>query len=77
MKAFNNIIIGLILIYFAAQTVGYDDSDDIFADKRSGMTPKTDYKTGCQYLQSPFGFALTPRLDGDGKPMCKSTQEGK
>ena len=33
---------------------------------RSGMEPKTDALTGCQYLSAPGG-GLTPRLDGQGK----------
>lgn len=47
--------------------IGKDDSDS--AEKRSDMSVRTDYKTGCQYLESSKG-ELTPRLQKDGTHLC-------
>jgi len=47
--------------------IGKNDSDS--AEKRSGMSVRTDYKTGCQYLESSKG-ELTPRLKKDGTHLC-------
>jgi hypothetical protein len=44
-----------------------DDSDS--NEKRSNMNVRTDYKTGCQYLESSKG-ELTPRLQKDGTHLC-------
>ena len=44
-----------------------DDSDS--EDTRSNMLIRTDYKTGCQYLESTRGY-LTPRLDSDKNQIC-------
>ena len=45
------------------------DDTDASSTRRSGMSLKTDYGTGCQYLQSTHGN-LTPRLDVNGEPIC-------
>jgi hypothetical protein len=45
-----------------------DDSDT--ADKRSGMKPRRDALTGCEYLETSKG-AITPRLGRDGKQVCR------
>lgn len=46
-----------------------DDSDS--PESRSGLTLRTDHKTGCQYLESKFS-GLTPRVDGNGAHVgCK------
>lgn len=37
-------------------------------NKRSGLSLKTDYGTGCEYLSAPGG-GITPRMTGDGKHM--------
>lgn len=34
--------------------------------QRSGLMPRTDSRTGCQYLEAMSG-GLTPRLDRDGR----------
>jgi hypothetical protein len=47
-----------------------DDTDDKLTGKRSNMQILIDHGTGCQYLRT-VGGGLTPRLDKDGKPMCK------
>jgi Family of unknown function (DUF6440) len=48
-----------------------DDSDP--PDGRSGLVIYTDHLTGCQYLRagSVFSRDLTPRLDKQGKQICK------
>lgn len=40
---------------------------------RSGMTPYTDALTGCQYLvvKGVYSRAMYPRMDRDGKQVCK------
>lgn len=43
---------------------------DLSKDVRSGLVLRTDYGTGCQYVGSPGGGAITPRLGPDGKPIC-------
>lgn len=52
---------------YAVSDIGKDDSDN--AKERSGMIVRTDYKTGCQYLESQKG-GLTPRLRKDGTHLC-------
>lgn len=47
----------------------YDDTDT--PPKRSGVLPLTDGLTGCQYLRTPWPSAITPRMDADGKHICK------
>lgn len=46
----------------------FDDSD--LPGARSGMSVRTDHLTGCQYLAAPLG-GLTPRLEMDGRQVCK------
>ena len=49
---------------FIGQTgYGRDDTDGA---KRSNMALRTDYGTGCQYLETSGG-GITPRLDVNGK----------
>lgn len=48
-----------------------DDSDEPgWFGNRSGIKPVTDNLTGCQYLITSEG-GITPRLDADGKHVCK------
>jgi hypothetical protein len=42
-----------------------DDSDPGDWGRRSGLVPRVDYLTGCQYLQTTGG-GITPRLDKAG-----------
>jgi len=48
-----------------------DDTDP--PNSRSGMGLRTDALTGCQYLTygTVYGAAITPRMDRDGKQVCK------
>jgi hypothetical protein len=46
---------------------GLDDSDRS-SSERSGVTIRTDYGSGLQYLESRQG-SLTPRLGADGRQM--------
>lgn len=45
--------------------------DDTDGKDRSGLLLYTDYGTGCQYVGTMTG-GLTPRLDKDGKIVCKT-----
>ena len=61
----------IVLVYFLLGLVGKspmgrDDSDPGDWGKRSGITPRTDHLTGCQYLEAING-GLTPRLAKDGR----------
>lgn len=50
--------------------VARDDSDPPWPE-HSGLVPRIDALTGCQYLTTSNG-AITPRLDGNGKQVgCK------
>lgn len=72
-KQFKKDLLGGILVLLIIQgaysffDIGKDDSDS--AEKRSDMSVRTDYKTGCQYLESSKG-ELTPRLQKDGTHLC-------
>ena len=46
-----------------------DDTDSASGD-RSGVKPRIDYGTGCQYLETAGG-GITPRLGRDGKQVCR------
>ena len=65
-------LLGTFVMYvWAFLFVDYDDTDDAANGERSGVALVTDYGTGCQYLQSTQGH-LTPRLNSDGKQICKN-----
>lgn len=72
------VIYMFIVTYGWIRGAGLDDTDpprtsDWFPE-RSGMELFADHLTGCQYLRggSLFGgSALTPRLDANGKQVCK------
>lgn len=51
---------------YNASGYGRDDTDA--PDERSGLELRTDFGTGCQYLEASSG-GLTPRLDADGNHM--------
>lgn len=63
------LVVVMLLLRFAWDVlpVGRDDTD---GESRSGLIPRTDARTGCQYLESKGG-GLTPRLDGNGKHVCE------
>lgn len=54
-----------------------DETDS--ATERSALKLYTDYGTGCQYIETRRG-GLSPRLDTDGKQICRpahpSSEEG-
>ncbi|WP_201240163.1 hypothetical protein [Rhodothalassium salexigens] len=50
-----------------------DDTDP--PDGRSQMGLRVDYRTGCQYLVTPFG-GITPRLDASGHHICEAPEDG-
>lgn len=61
----------LMVVYFLLALLGNspmsrDDSDPGDWGPRSGIKPRTDSRTGCQYLEG-MGGGLTPRLDKDGR----------
>ncbi len=72
-RQFKKDLLGGVLVLLLIQgaylffDIGKDDSDS--EDKRSDMSVRTDYKTGCQYLESSKG-ELTPRLQKDGTHLC-------
>jgi hypothetical protein len=57
-------IIGmLVVLAIHALPFWRDDTDT--AGHRSGLRPRTDARTGCQYLETSGG-GITPRLDSSG-----------
>jgi hypothetical protein len=64
----------LFLRILSVSPLGRDDTDKEAWGERSGINPVTDALTGCQYLLSPSG-GITPRLDGDGRHICQSTNK--
>lgn len=68
------LFIGAVLLALTG-CVPRDDTDP--PDGRSHLTLRKDYGTGCEYLFEPGMFSfligghLTPRLDRDGKQVCK------
>lgn len=48
----------------------FDGTDNVETGQRSGMKLRTDYGTGCQYLETRDG-SLSPRLGADGKQFCR------
>lgn len=52
---------------FAGHVFGGDDTDS--RTQRSRLTLRTDFGTGCQYLETFVG-GITPRLGSDGRQIC-------
>jgi len=52
-----------------------DDTDS--RSERSDMRLYTDHGTGCQYVKGGMFGGITPRLDKDGKPMCRESEVSK
>lgn len=50
-----------------------DATDNHETGEPSGMSIYTDHGTGCQYL-TINGRGLTPRLDANGRPICKASK---
>ena len=55
----------MINMVYSYLPVGRDDSDSEISTQRSGLTVRTDYTTGVQYLETTRGH-LTVRLKVDG-----------
>lgn len=65
------IVVAVLLMWASGRfeaTFLRDDSDP--PDGNSGMKPRTDHRTGCQYLTTSYG-GITPRLDHNGKHICE------
>ena len=68
------VILILAVLFAGCTRVDYsDDSDDRLSELKSGMVPRTDFLTGCQYLT--VGEAITPRMDANGKQICKKKED--
>jgi hypothetical protein len=65
------VVAGTILRVFGIPARDSTDSPT----ERSGFKLRTDYGTGCQYLESRDGF-LSPRLDKTGKQVCLPPSPG-
>ena len=67
---------GLLIAMLFAGVISFgnssplDATDNHLTGARSQMRILVDHGTGCQYLRTASG-GLTPRLDAQGKPMCK------
>ena len=67
------IIIGTLVALAILDQTSFmrDDTDGDIWTSRSGMSLRTDNRTGCQYLVVARG-GITPRVDGAGKHVgCK------
>lgn len=64
-------IVGIV----AAACNPYDDTDPTVREwwgrSRSGLALYTDHKTGCQYVKAGLFGGITPRLDEQGRPICR------
>lgn len=61
------VLVGYFLVVMVGKSpMGRDDSDPGQWGQRSGLMPRTDSRTGCQYLEGTRG-GLTPRLDHNGR----------
>jgi hypothetical protein len=60
------LVMYFLVVLIGKSPMGRDDSDPGEWGQRSGITPRTDHLTGCQYLEAVSG-GLTPRLDKTGK----------
>ena len=69
----NGAIVMLVILGIIGVVVGRDDSDQP-SGKRSGMRPRRDALTGCEYLESWTG-ALTPRMGSDGRQVCRGVEK--
>lgn len=68
------LIIGAPIDYVRDRfSLGLDSSDQQDPVRRSGLRIKTDYLTGCQYLETPAGH-LTPRRGQDGRQICEEPE---
>ena len=85
-KYVENLLWAALLFILVASAYGfirdypnYDDTDDVNNGVRSGMTLRTDYGTGCQYLVEVrlFTSTVVPRMDSNGNHVCKEKEDGK
>ena len=60
------LIVLVIQFAYYVLPIGMDDTD---GENRSGLVPRIDARTGCQYLEAQGG-GITPRLDAAGKHIC-------
>lgn len=63
------IVLGILYFTLGYFRVGYDGTDNQASGERSGVELRTDYGTGCQYLETSKG-ALIPRTNPSGKQIC-------
>lgn len=65
-------LLGLLIVFAVwILPLGRDSTDGEWPD-RSGIRPRTDALTGCQYLETGDG-GITPRVDGSGHHLgCKN-----
>lgn len=70
-RKFRAAVTAVMFILLALLCAGCSrDDSDAKNGARSGMTPLTDYRTGCQYMG--YGFSgITPRMGADGKQICR------
>lgn len=57
-----------------AMLLPHDDTDpsrEWWGRPRSGLALYTDAKTGCQYVKAGLFGGITPRLDEQGRPICR------
>lgn len=66
-------LIAFPLLTMCSPSPPKDDTDP--PNGRSGLIIYTDHLTGCQYLTPGIWGGLTPRIDADGMPICRSSKQ--
>jgi hypothetical protein len=74
--SFISLIVVFAIAYGITRLLPYDDTDDQANSKRSGLTLTIDRGTGCHYVGGMFG-GVSPRLDANGKQVCRETDRRK
>jgi hypothetical protein len=61
-----------MLVYFGLSALMPRDDTDPSTGRRSGLILYIDHGTGCQYVRGGLLGGTTPRLDANGRQICRS-----
>lgn len=64
------VLVWLLIVTAISWAISPGDDSESPTGKRSGLRPRTDHLTGCQYLETKDG-GITPRVDRHGRQICK------
>lgn len=73
MKGIAPFTLGVLITLFAvfAFACGRIPPPSFSNDYHDGLSIHTDTTTGCQYVSAKEGKDLTPRMDSNGKQICR------